>query len=573
MASNQSVPCGPCQRRKLNTNAEIWCYNCDEGLCSKCSGQHKKQTGDHKTIDIKSYKPSIRSIKTECDKHNQQLKLYCPFHLTPCCDECISSHHSKCTGIKSLANAVEQFKIEQSKESVEKDINSVLLLLNTMANEKSRNIIKGEQQCKSIKESIKNIRQEINKHLDHIEAKLYKNADTVWSEEKSKLTGMINEIEDKKKNLKKIQDDLHTVTVNSSKLQSFLGIHHIEQKVQQCQYAVDMENEKMVSEVEIKIQQNDDIKKILRELQSLKSFGEVKIVKSQIAMSSETCVRREPQVALQEQSDLKNITMNIETKKEINILKDISDMICLIDGRVIVVEQHGDVYLFTSDGKLQKQLLIPGGAFSVTQIYQDTIAISYPGEETIKIFNMEIGTVTKFITLDKSCWGLSFSNNSLAAGLSTNEIRIIDLEGNTLKSIQIQSKKYLYNLVYSNDIVIYSDFSGNAVYCVDESGKQIWQCKQDLSGPLGLCTDTYGNIIVADYHSDRILVISNDGKDSKVLLRKENGLKNIALICYKRNESYGFMCDRSGCNLAKFNLSYEYQMKVMVNETTMSSKF
>ncbi|CAG2237384.1 unnamed protein product [Mytilus edulis] len=158
----------------------------------------------------------------------------------------------------------------------------------------------------------------------------------------------------------------------------------------------------------------------------------------------------------------------------------------------------GKVNLLTPDGKLLKKLPIPGEAFSVTQINQNTIAITYPDEKAIKIFNMENETVTKVITLDKYCWGLSSSDDSLVVGLNDDEIRIIDLEGNTLKSIQVECKSDLYYLVYCNDRVIYSDCDGNAVYCVDQSGKQIWQYKQDLSGPKGLCTDTYGNIIVAD---------------------------------------------------------------------------
>ncbi|VDI08541.1 Hypothetical predicted protein [Mytilus galloprovincialis] len=88
---------------------------------------------------------------------------------------------------------------------------------------------------------------------------------------------------------------------------------------------------------------------------------------------------------------------------------------------------------------------------------------------------------------------------------------------------------------------MYSDYQGNAVYCVDQSGKQIWQYKQDLSGPGGLCTDTYGNIIVADLGSHRIIVISKDGKESKVLL--SDGLKYPRCICLKQNESSGFICD------------------------------
>ncbi|CAG2202569.1 unnamed protein product [Mytilus edulis] len=232
-----------------------------------------------------------------------------------------------------------------------------------------------------------------------------------------------------------------------------------------------------------------------------------------------------------------------------NILSKLESLESL--GEVIVIKTEVAINI-----DISKQLPIPGKAWSVTQINQNTIAITYPDEKAIKIFNMENETVTKVIKLDKQCYGLSFSNNSLAVGLSDDEIRIIDLEGNTLKSIQVKSKSDLYYLVYCNDRVIYSDCDGKAVYCYDGSGKQIWQYKQDLSGPWGLCTDTYGNIIVADYGSNRIIVISKDGKDSKVLISKEDGLKDPRCICFKHNESSGFICDYKGKLLTRFNLTY-----------------
>ncbi|CAG2204484.1 unnamed protein product [Mytilus edulis] len=423
----------------------------------------------------------------------------------------------------------EKTKIEKSKESVEKEINSILQLLGKIVNDKSQNIKRGEQEYESIKEFIVKIRNEIDKHLTHLEKKIYQEADTILNQEKSKATDLIAEIEGKQKNLKKMQDQLHTVIPHTSKLQSFLGIHQIEQQVHQCQrYIDDLEKDDRAKEFTIKMEKNNETEKIIKKLGSL---GELTVVKSDMDLNKETGVRREAQVESQEQSNINNMTINIENKIQINI-REISDMICLMDGRLIIVEWVDNVNLLTPDGKLLKPLPIPGDAFGVTQINQDTIAITYPKEKAIKIFNMENETVTKVITLDKGCWGLSSSDDSLVVGLIHDEISIIDLEGNTLKSIQVECKSNLYNLVYC---------------------KQIWQYKQDLSEPYGLCTDTYGNIIVADSKSHRIIVISKDGKESKVLL--SDGLKYPTCICLKQNESSGFICDDYGKNLTKFNLS------------------
>lgn len=137
------------------------------------------------------------------------------------------------------------------------------------------------------------------------------------------------------------------------------------------------------------------------------------------------------------------------------------------------------------------------------------------------------------------------------------EIRVIDLERNTLKSIQIKSKSHLQNLVYCNERVIFSDYDGKTVHCLGGSGKQIWEYKQDLAGPWGLCSDKYGSIIIADWKSNRIVLISNDGKDSKVLINKGDGLNHANCIYLKQDESYGFMCDIMGNILQKYNISYE----------------
>ncbi|XP_063446539.1 uncharacterized protein LOC134726072 [Mytilus trossulus] len=558
MASSKPILCGPCHKGEVTTKADIWCNNCDEGLCSTCLKHHKRSKGtcDHKTIDIKSYKPSI-AIKTECDKHGQQLNLYCPSHLMPCCDECIATSHSKCTGIKSLAGVVDKTKIEKSKEIVETDIHSILNVLETIINNKSKNIKTGETQCVSIKKSIKEIRQKIEKNLDDLEKKLCREADIIWNQEKSKATDFISEIEAKSKSLREMKEHLQTVIKNTSKLQSFLGVHQIEQQVHQCQrYVEDLENDERIKEVDINMKQNDEIENILSKLESLESLGEVIVIKTEVATKTEISVGTHPQVELQEPSNINNMTINIETQIKINMETWISDMICLMDGRLIVVKRFGKVNLLTSDGKLQKQLPIPGNPYSATQINQNTIALTYPHEKAIKIFNMENETVTKVITLDQPCLGLSFSNNSLAVGLSKDEIRIIDLEGKQLKSIQVESKSDLYDLVYCNDRVIYSDYNGNAVYCYDESGKQIWGYTQDLLRPEGLCIDTYGNIIVADYQSNRIIVISKDGKESKVLIGEEGGLEVPMYICFNHNETSGFICDNTGTYLTKFNLTY-----------------
>ncbi|XP_071131837.1 uncharacterized protein [Mytilus edulis] len=557
MASSKPIPCGPCHEGQLNTKAEFWCYNCDEGLCSVCSGHHKrsKSSRDHKTIDIKRYKPSIQAINTVCDKHGQQFNLYCPSHLIPCCDECIPTSHSKCTEITSLSSVVEQTKMEKSKESLYKDINSILRILNRIITNISGNIKSGEQQRDSIKSMIEEYRKKIDKHLDKLQKKLCQETDTMLNKETSNASDLINEIEEEKEKLDGMKEYLQTVTTYRSKLQAFLGVHQIEQQVHQCQrYVDDLDEDDRWKEFDIKMEQNDEIEKTINKLKSLESLGEVTVVKTEIPMNREIGMKREAQVETREKTNLHNMNIKIGTNININIGNWIVDTICLMDGRILTAK-----HLLSFDGTLKKHFAISGKAWNVTEINRETIAITYPKEMAIKIFNMENETVTKVIKLDKTCKGLSFSNNSLAVGLDTAEVRIIDVEGNTLKSIQVKSKSPLDHLIYCNGRVIYSDWRGKAVCCVAGSGEHIWQYTHDLSEPRGHCIDTYGNIIVADRATNRMIAISKDGQSSKVLISgKKGGLEFPECICFsKDSESSGFIGGYLGRYLIEFSLSYE----------------
>ncbi|CAC5369953.1 unnamed protein product [Mytilus coruscus] len=265
-----------------------------------------------------------------------------------------------------------------------------------------------------------------------MEKKSCQETDTIWNQEKSKADDFISELEGKIKYLNEMKENLQTVTEeNTSKLHSFLGVHQIEQTIHQYQcYVEDLKNDERTKEFDIKMKQNNEIEKMLSKLGSLESLGEV-IVVTTLDLNRETSIRRDQQALSQEQYNINNMTMKFETRIEINEGSK-SDLICLMDGRVIIVQEHGKVNLLTSDGELQKQLPIRGDAFNVTKISQDAIAITYPKEKAIKIFNMDNETVTKVIPLHKECYGLSFSNKSLAVGLSKDEICFVDLEGNTL---------------------------------------------------------------------------------------------------------------------------------------------
>ncbi|VDI33365.1 Hypothetical predicted protein [Mytilus galloprovincialis] len=121
--------------------------------------------------------------------------------------------------------------------------------------------------------------------------------------------------------------------------------------------------------------------------------------------------------------------------------------------------------------------------------------------------------------------------------------RVIEVEYESQVNLLTDDGTRHKKLQITDNRIIYSDCGGNAVNCVDVTGKQIWQYKQDLSGPYGLCADTFGNNIAADCDSKTIKAISKDDHASKVLVRNDDILYLPKCVCFNHQESYSFVCD------------------------------
>lgn len=180
-----------------------------------------------------------------------------------------------------------------------------------------------------------------------------------------------------------MKDNLPTVITHKTKLQSFLGVHQIEQEVHQCQqYVEGLEDDERAREVEIKMKQNNEIEMIVANLESLESLEGI-VVKKENILNRESNLSKESKVRSQKQSYINKMKMNIEEQIKLDIIAGICETICLMDGRVIQGEGIGKVDLLTVDGKFIKTLPIPDEAWSTTQINQDTIALTFPQKKVI----------------------------------------------------------------------------------------------------------------------------------------------------------------------------------------------
>ena len=114
MSSSPSFT-GMCHNRHISKPSEVWCRECEEGLCTECTEYHSsgKLSRGHTTIPIAVYRklPSyVLEIKEHCNEHHEKFSLYCKEHECPCCGICIVENHQVCKEVAVLDNIIKNVK-------------------------------------------------------------------------------------------------------------------------------------------------------------------------------------------------------------------------------------------------------------------------------------------------------------------------------------------------------------------------------------------------------------------------------------------------------------------------------
>jgi len=99
--------CGICDVCHISKPSEVWCPECDQGLCIDCTQHHSLSNAsrNHSTIPISEYQklPSfVLESREFCNEHSERFQLYCKEHGCICCRICMVENHSECKNVTIL---------------------------------------------------------------------------------------------------------------------------------------------------------------------------------------------------------------------------------------------------------------------------------------------------------------------------------------------------------------------------------------------------------------------------------------------------------------------------------------
>ncbi|CAC5404727.1 unnamed protein product [Mytilus coruscus] len=144
MATNLTI-CGICDFRQTTRASAVWCSECDEGLCQKCTEHHSisKATRGHCTVSIDKYKklpPTILEITQTCKCHSEKFQIYCNKHDCPCCKKCIVDTHNECKDLIDIDDVLKEVKSSNAFVDIECNLTEI--------SENIKRIRKNKRKCR-----------------------------------------------------------------------------------------------------------------------------------------------------------------------------------------------------------------------------------------------------------------------------------------------------------------------------------------------------------------------------------------------------------------------------------------
>ncbi|XP_076088149.1 uncharacterized protein LOC143058530 [Mytilus galloprovincialis] len=543
MASNTSI-CGICSLRQITKTSEHWCSECEEALCDECEEHHKllKATRRHKPIPISSYKslPSfIADINQSCVYHNEQYQIYCNEHAIPLCLQCINDH-SKCN-VTSIEKITMNIKTSGQFLDLESRLADLLQNIERIKKNRKANVTDIETLREQHVKEIKQIRVEINNHLDNLEKQILEELKEKEYQCKECIQKVFLPVKERGSIITQCQLNFKSIKDYASDLQTYIGMRDLEVKVDENeQYLQSLIDTKGLEHLDLVYKVDTNVQNILN---NLKSFGSIEIKNhiSDIELTRAKDKQAQIQVAA--------------PRKTVNDVKLIQQKKIITNGAVVrgcCMSREGDflftdhalqsLYVIKSDGTLEYKISVdPSFGFDITFVDDNNVAIT-SGVSTnktgIDIITIENRSTLKFINLPGPSYGITRDHDSLfvcVEGQGIYKVNTVDYTTTHVISCKFPRRSYVS--VFDGKIY-YTDSNDHSVVCCDRNGSHVWTFREIsvLKCPRGITVDNDGNVFVIGLESSNVVILSNDGKHHKDILTIQDGLVEPSAISFDKQK-------------------------------------
>ncbi|XP_060555784.1 uncharacterized protein LOC132716508 [Ruditapes philippinarum] len=496
--------CQPCQRDGDTVQADGYCDNCNEFICTSCTKAHRKlATTKHHVIkpkdEISTYESQSDPCTELCDVHvNEIVKFYCQEHDSVGCGDCMVLQHTSCkvqlvSDVSSnYDNSVDLVLIKHRIDNLKKNIAS--------CKDKIKCSLKEADEIKiEVVKEIKLFRREMDDYLDKMEADLLQKVNEVNDRDVSsqkklqdQCEALSDEMKEFQRKLDQCKDKINNLFVTSKRVQT---------KLVKCQKNNETISAKsQINTLNFKVSEDfDTLKKHKTPLGSV--ITQVKAFSGQY----KKCI-----------NDVKAHfvnKVNCQAENEgncgitgITIISEAEILLADINNKSLKVLNY-------RDNKITSTLKLSDYPFQITTISSSSVAICLPNEGKILFVNTQSGlTESHSLNVGKGCQGIHHRNGIMAVAFTKPPaVQVLNMEGHILHEVRDTSiLKYpvFLHLSNANEFMFVSDRDNRAVYKFTLQGELISQNKTENNNiPTGLTVTNCGCAVVCYYRKGDCLEV------------------------------------------------------------------
>ena len=406
--------CGMCHNRRISKPSEVWCRDCEEGLCTECIEYHSsgKLSRGHTTIPIAEYQklPSyVLEIKEHCSEHQEKFNLYCKEHECPCCGICIVKNHSHCKNVAIMEEIIKNVKTSTMFTETEHWIKEMIENIGKIRQNRETNFSAVKEQKRIIENEIQELRTKINTHLDKLQEDLMKELTEAEKQVTTETHELLVSLDEKQKELTEYQTNIVNMKKNASDLQTLIAIKQIEKEVETLDTCLQsLVNSDSLNQTNLSYKIDTGVKNITT---SIQKFAEVVVEAKPCDMVFVRSKDKQAQMMVAELSppmSVENVQLNL--KQKINTKRrDIRGCSLLPDGRMVFSCCSSDTVRFINREGVELFQIGKDktGANTYDTVYikdNNTVAVSSEsgGKGCISIIDIESQKVTTTIPLDSA---------------------------------------------------------------------------------------------------------------------------------------------------------------------------
>ena len=222
----------------------------------------------------------------------------------------------------------------------------------------------------------------------------------------------------------------------------------------------------------------------------------------------------------------------------------------LPSGQLILCDyDSAKLKLLDENLQMKESIDVPEAPWDIAVVNQHQVIVTFPMQRYLQFIQVTPSlALGHTVDLGMECYGVTVSRESIYISFSESggEIGIYDLTGKKKRIIDPYNGKdgkvlieQPFYIAVSNDekIFLSGGSSTPTVYCLESSGNVLYT----VSNPLfedcsGLSVDENKNLLVCDWLSHKVFLITKDGKEVRELLTEKDGLYRPYTVSYRRSD-------------------------------------